>query len=148
MASKLGPGHPSTLATQNNLAAAYWEVGKLDRSVPLFEALLKQRESKLGPDHPDTLRSLANLGINFRDAGRLDDGIRLLEQALSRATADTGRFHRLWPGLRGSSPSASTAPNGSTSPSPFTATPWSGLASSSGRPTPVPPRPWPSSARP
>jgi hypothetical protein len=27
---------------------------KLDRSVPLFEEVLRQQEKKLGPEHPDT----------------------------------------------------------------------------------------------
>ena len=147
MESKLGSDHPKTLAGRANLAAAYWFVGRLDRSVPLFEATLKQQELKLGPDHPDTLRTLANLGINYRDAGRLDQGIRLMEKVLDRARRGTGRFHRLWPLLRPNSPTPTTAPDSSTSRSPFAESPWSGPASSSVRPTRALPGPWPSSDR-
>lgn len=80
--AKLGADHPDTLTSRNNLAAAYWSAGKLDRSIPLFEETLRQYKATLGPDHPDTLRILANLGVNYRNAGRLDDAIPLLENAL------------------------------------------------------------------
>ena len=82
MTSKLGPDHPDTLTIRNNLAAAYWRAGRLDRSVPLFEETLKLMTAKLGPDHLETLTTQANLGINYRDAGRAAEGARLMEEAL------------------------------------------------------------------
>jgi tetratricopeptide (TPR) repeat protein len=85
MTSKLGAGHGDTLTIRNNLAAAYWRAGRLDRSVPLFEETLKLRISKLGPDHPDALLAQANLGVNYRDAGRPVEGARLMQEALERA---------------------------------------------------------------
>ena len=36
--SKLGPDHPHTLTSQNNLANAYQAAGKLDRAIPAFRA--------------------------------------------------------------------------------------------------------------
>ena len=35
--AKLGPDHPDTLPSMNNLAAAYWSLKQLDKSIPLFE---------------------------------------------------------------------------------------------------------------
>ena len=52
--AKLGPDHPDTLTTLNNLAAAYWSAKQLDKSVPLFEDVLKRQGGKLGRQHPDT----------------------------------------------------------------------------------------------
>ena len=55
--SKLGPDHPDTLKSRNNLANAYWSAGRNAEAIALHEETLKLRESKLGPDHPDTLRA-------------------------------------------------------------------------------------------
>jgi tetratricopeptide (TPR) repeat protein len=50
--TSLGPDHPNTLASQNNLAAAYLAAGRTAEVIPLLETTLKLLESKLGPDHP------------------------------------------------------------------------------------------------
>jgi tetratricopeptide (TPR) repeat protein len=86
--AKLGPDHPHTLATMNNLAALFWSLKKLDQSIPLFERTLTVYRRKLGEDHPDTLGTLANLGVNYRDAGRLAEALPLLEKAYAQ-----GRRH-------------------------------------------------------
>ena len=39
--AKLGPEHPDTLTSMNNLALAYQAAGKLDLALPLFEETLK-----------------------------------------------------------------------------------------------------------
>jgi tetratricopeptide (TPR) repeat protein len=65
----------------NNLAAGYWTVRQLDKSVPLFEEALRLEEKKLGRQHPLTQMAVANLGVNYKDAGRLDEAIPLLEEA-------------------------------------------------------------------
>jgi serine/threonine protein kinase len=57
----LGPDHPDTLASMNNLARAYQDAGQLDRALPLLEETLAKRKAKLGPDHPATLTSMNNL---------------------------------------------------------------------------------------
>ena len=54
---------------------------QLDKSVPLFEDVLKRQEAKLGRHHPDTQMTVANLGVNYKDAGRLKEAIPLLEEA-------------------------------------------------------------------
>ena len=59
--AQLGPDHPDTLWSMNNLAFGYQAAGKLDRALPLFEETLALRKAKLGPDHPDTLASMNNL---------------------------------------------------------------------------------------
>jgi len=67
--------------SMNDLAACYWSVLRLDKSIPLFEDLLKRYEGKLGRQHPDTLRVVANLGVNWKDVGRLEQALPLLEEA-------------------------------------------------------------------
>src|SRR6266581_3902872 len=51
----LGPEHPDTLSTINNLALLYWNQGKYEQAEPLYQRSLAGRERVLGPEHPDTL---------------------------------------------------------------------------------------------
>jgi hypothetical protein len=57
----LGPDHPGTLTSRNNLAAAYQDAGRAAEAIPLHERTLADRERVLGPDHPGTLTSRNNL---------------------------------------------------------------------------------------
>ena len=83
--ARLRPDHPHTLNAMNDLAAAYWSLKRLDRSIPLFEETLKAQEANLGRDHPWTINTRGNLGVNYKDAGRLKEAIPPLEEA-HRAT--------------------------------------------------------------
>jgi hypothetical protein len=57
----LGPEHPDTLTTANNLAHALDNQGKHAEAATLFrEAIVIQRRV-LGPEHPGTLATAANL---------------------------------------------------------------------------------------
>ena len=89
--AKLGPDHPDTLTSMNNLAMAYQDAGKLDLALPLFEETLRLRKAKLGPDHPDTLTSMNNLAMAYQDAGKLDLALPLYEETLKLKKAKLGR---------------------------------------------------------
>ena len=89
----LGPDHPDTLASRNNLAVAYRDAGRLDEAISLHEQTLAARERVLGPDHPDTLNSRNNLAVAYRAAGRLDEAISLHEQALAARERVLGPDH-------------------------------------------------------
>ncbi|MBK6874142.1 MAG: tetratricopeptide repeat protein [Kineosporiaceae bacterium] len=73
----LGPEHPDTLASRNNLAAGYRAVGRHQDAITLDEQTLTTRERVLGPDHPDTLQSRSNLANGYQAVGRHDDADRL-----------------------------------------------------------------------
>ena len=51
----LGPDHPDTLTSRDNLAIAYRDAGRTAEAITLHEQTLAARERVLGPDHPDTL---------------------------------------------------------------------------------------------
>ena len=51
----LGPEHPDTLSSLNNLAVLYEDQGKYEQAEPLYQRALATRERVLGPEHPDTL---------------------------------------------------------------------------------------------
>jgi WD40 repeat protein/serine/threonine protein kinase/tetratricopeptide (TPR) repeat protein len=81
----LGPDHPQTLKSMNELGVFYWQLRQFNKAIPVFEELVKLQEAKLGRDHPETLHSLANLGVNYKDSGQLKEAIPILEEA-HRAT--------------------------------------------------------------
>jgi len=57
----LGPAHPDSLASLNNLAALLQAKGDLSGAEPLYRRALDVCVRTLGPAHPDTLGSLSNL---------------------------------------------------------------------------------------
>ena len=89
----LGPDHPSTLASRNNLAGAYRDAGRLDEAIALYEQTLEDRSRLLGPDHPDILITRSNLAGAYQAAGRLDEAIALFEQTLEDSTHILGPHH-------------------------------------------------------
>jgi serine/threonine protein kinase len=91
--AKLGPDHPDTLESRNNLATAYRAAGRLDEAIALHEQTLKLRTARLGPDHPDTLSSRNNLATAYRATGRLAEAIAMHEEALKLNMAKLGPDH-------------------------------------------------------
>ena len=89
----LGPDHPSTLASRNNLAEAYCDAGRLNEAIPLYEQTLEDHTRTLGPHHPRTLTTRNNLAGAYYDAGRLDEAIPLYEQTLEDHTRTLGPHH-------------------------------------------------------
>jgi hypothetical protein len=65
----LGPDHPDTLTSRNDLALGHRAVGRIDQAIALDEATLAARERVLGPDHRDTLTSRNNLAADYWAAG-------------------------------------------------------------------------------
>jgi hypothetical protein len=57
----LGPEHPDTADSLNNLANLLCDEGDFAAARPLYEHALAIREKVLGPEHPDTADSLNNL---------------------------------------------------------------------------------------
>ncbi|WP_083473335.1 FxSxx-COOH system tetratricopeptide repeat protein [Frankia sp. R43] len=78
----LGGNHPDTMASQNSLAGAYREAGRLKRAIGLYEQTVLDRERVLGSDHPDTLLSRNDLAFAYRRAGQPERAIGLYEQTV------------------------------------------------------------------
>ena len=89
----LGPDHPDTLASRDNLAVAYQAAGRTAEAIPLHQQTLAARERVLGPDHPDTLASRNNLGLAYEDAGRAPEAIPLHQQTLAARERVLGPDH-------------------------------------------------------
>ena len=90
----LGPHHPDTLASRNNLAGTYRDAGRLDKAIALYEQILEDSIRILGLDHPRTLTSRLNLAGAYQAAGRLDEAIPLYEQVFSGRSRVLGPDHR------------------------------------------------------
>ena len=90
----LGPDHPNTLASRNELARTYRDAGRLDKAIALYEQNLEDSIRMLGPDHPSALTSRLNLASAYQAAGRLDEAITLYEQVFSGRSRVLGPDHR------------------------------------------------------
>jgi eukaryotic-like serine/threonine-protein kinase len=93
----LGPKHPDTLASINNLGPAYLVVGRTKEAARLLEEALEADRATLGPNHPETLGCLQNLASAYLLGGRPADAARTYEEVLSklRATSEPHNPHLL-----------------------------------------------------
>ena len=57
----LGPDHPDTAQSLNNLAVLYRDQGRLAEAEPLWQRALAIWERALGPEHPHTRTVRDNL---------------------------------------------------------------------------------------
>jgi tetratricopeptide (TPR) repeat protein len=80
----LGPDHPDTATSLNNLAwLLYQAQSDLAIARPLYERAVAIRERVLGPDHPDTAQALNDLGVLLHEQGELAAARPLYERALA-----------------------------------------------------------------
>jgi hypothetical protein len=96
MKATLGPDHPNTLTSMNNLAGAYRVNGQLAKAVPLYEQTLQKRKAQLGPDHLNTLNSMNRLGKAYADAKQGAKAattlVAYVDSSRKRAPKDSPRF--------------------------------------------------------
>jgi tetratricopeptide (TPR) repeat protein len=79
----LGPKHPLTATSYNNLANNLHAQGRAGRAEPLFRKALAVDEQVLGPTHPDTASTCNGLALNLQAQGRVKEAEPLLRQALA-----------------------------------------------------------------
>ena len=89
----LGPDHPDTLTTRNNLAGAYKDVGRFGEAIELYKRVLADQERILAPDHPDTLAARNNLAGAYYSVGRFGEAIELFERVLAERERVLGSDH-------------------------------------------------------
>ena len=89
----LGPEHPDTATSLNNLAFLLKDQGDRAAARPLHERALAIREKALGPEHPDTATSLNNLARLLQEQGDLAGARPILERALAIYETALGREH-------------------------------------------------------
>ncbi|OCX82919.1 hypothetical protein A6M27_18270, partial [Acidithiobacillus thiooxidans] len=78
----LGPEHPGTAASVNNLALMLQVQGKWTEAEPLCRRAMEIQEKVLGPEHPETATSLNNLASLIQNQGKLAEAEPLCRRAL------------------------------------------------------------------
>ena len=89
----LGPDHPDTLASRNNLAEGLPGGGPGRRGDPAVRADPGRLRAGPGPGPPDTLNSRNNLALAYRVAGRAAEAIALHERTLADRERVLGPDH-------------------------------------------------------
>ena len=75
-----GPEHSDTLASRNNLAGSYRNLGRHEEVVEICEETLRIYERDLGPEHPLTLTSRSNVALSYADLGRYEEAVKINEE--------------------------------------------------------------------
>src|SRR3989442_154683 len=89
----LGPEHPDTLWSRNNLAKALGGQGKYAEAEAEFRAVLKLLDKVLGPEHPDTLQSCYDFAFGLRRQNRLEEANEFAQRAAGSARKVLGPDH-------------------------------------------------------
>ena len=89
----LGPEHPDTASSLNNLAGLYDHQGLYAQAEPLYQRALAIWEKVLGPEHPDTATSLNNLALLYHHQGLSAQAEPLFQRALAIREQVLGAEH-------------------------------------------------------
>jgi tetratricopeptide (TPR) repeat protein len=89
----LGPEHPATATSLNNLAVLCYNEGKLAEAAALMRRALAISEQVLGPQHPDTAISRWWMGVVLQDAGDLAQAAAYIRAAVATFEAVLGPQH-------------------------------------------------------
>jgi tetratricopeptide (TPR) repeat protein len=89
----LGPEHPSTLTSMNNLALVLDSQGKYEAAEEMHRRALELREKVLGPEHPDTLTSINNLALVLDSQGKYKAAGEMHRRALELREKVLGPEH-------------------------------------------------------
>ena len=90
----LGPEHPLTLSSMNNLAAVLEASGQLAEAEPVYREVLEKSQATLGPEHPETLGILDSLAKLLYARGKLAEAEPLSREAVKKSRGKLGPEHR------------------------------------------------------
>ncbi|KAI4599602.1 hypothetical protein KJ359_001699 [Pestalotiopsis sp. 9143b] len=89
----LGPEHPDTLASMNNLALVLRSQGKYEEAEEMHREELELTKLVLGPEHPSTLDSMNNLALVLDNQGKYEEAEMMHRQALGAYRSVLGSKH-------------------------------------------------------
>ena len=89
----LGENHPDTLASLNNLANSYSNLGEYNKALELKNAVYNARKEILGEKHPDTLASLNNLANSYSYLGDYNKACKLQNATYNARKEILGENH-------------------------------------------------------
>jgi eukaryotic-like serine/threonine-protein kinase len=79
---ELGPGHPETVGTMNDIAIILNHAGRFAEAQKILEEVVAVKRRTLGPEDPVTLRSMNNLATTLAMQGLIEDAVKLGEETL------------------------------------------------------------------
>lgn len=97
----LGPEHPATLKSRNNLANALHDQGQYAEAEREHRALLAIKERVLGAEHPHVFESCYNLALSLEDEEKLADALAFARPAAAGLTDDFGGRSPAFDGCQG-----------------------------------------------
>ena len=80
---KEGEHHPYVATGLHNLAELYYNQGKYEQALPLFQHSLAIWEKTLGEHHPKVATSLNNLAEFYRTQGEYEQALLLFQRAIN-----------------------------------------------------------------
>ena len=89
----LGEKHPDTLASLNNLANSYSDLGDYNKACKLQNAVYNASKEILGETHPDTLASLNNLTNSYSYLGDYNKAYKLQNAVYNARKEILGETH-------------------------------------------------------
>jgi tetratricopeptide (TPR) repeat protein len=89
----LGPEHPGTLTSMNNLALVLNGQGKYEEAEAMHRQTLARKEKLLGHEHPDTLGSVHCLAHLLSTTRRYNEALALYKRVCAGYQAVLGRDH-------------------------------------------------------
>ena len=93
----LGPEHPHTLISLNNLAFSLKSQGQYAEAEAPYRKALGTRERVLGPEHPETLVTLNNLAVTLLSLDRASEALTYARRATDAGAADRSpHLSSLW----------------------------------------------------
>ncbi|MGI8980216.1 MAG: tetratricopeptide repeat protein [Pirellulaceae bacterium] len=82
LTAHLGPDHPDTITSMNNLADTYARLKQFDTALSLYTESMELCEASLEGNHPQTLSTKEGLAGVYQAINQLDKAIPLYEQTL------------------------------------------------------------------
>ena len=81
--SHFSEDHPSRLASQHELARAYYVNGQVKEAVELLQYVVTIKETVLKEDHPSRLASQHALAVAYYANGQLKEAVKLLQHVVA-----------------------------------------------------------------
>jgi eukaryotic-like serine/threonine-protein kinase len=89
----LGPDHPDTICSLNDLAVSLQSKSDFAAAEPLFRRALQVSERTMGKDHPYTMNKVLNLAMTLKAQGNSAGAEPLLRRALETGERTLGKDH-------------------------------------------------------
>jgi tetratricopeptide (TPR) repeat protein len=89
----LGPEHPDTATSYNNISFVYSSQGKYKEALQGYEKALGIRKKVLGPEHPDTATTYNNIAVVYSRQGKYEEALQWGKKALDIRNRVLGPEH-------------------------------------------------------